>query len=120
MGKVYFHVDVNSAFLSWSALKLLREGQELDLRTVPSVVGGDEEKRHGVVLAKSAKTNSGHLAFYGSIEAAKEFFDADSMEGIVKRINRPDEGGDGLSDHYIEKYQAYAGGSVLVQQRFPA
>ena len=53
MGKVYFHVDVNSAFLSWSALKLLREGQELDLRTVPSVVGGDEEKRHGVVLAKS-------------------------------------------------------------------
>ena len=65
-----------------------------------------------VVLAKSARTNSGHLAFYGSIEAAKEFFDADSMEGIVKRINRPDEGGDGLSDHYIEKYQAYAGGSV--------
>lgn len=53
MGKVYFHVDVNSAFLSWSALKLLREGQALDLRTVPSVVGGDEEKRHGVVLAKS-------------------------------------------------------------------
>ena len=53
MGKVFFHVDVNSAFLSWSALKLLREGQALDLRTVPAVVGGDEEKRHGVVLAKS-------------------------------------------------------------------
>ena len=62
MGKVYFHVDVNSAFLSWSALKLLREGQELDLRTVPSVVGGDEEKRHGVVLAKSgpAQMPAGH------------------------------------------------------------
>lgn len=53
MEKVYFHVDVNSAFLSWSALKLLGEGQEQDLRTVPSAVGGDEEKRHGVVLAKS-------------------------------------------------------------------
>lgn len=53
MEKVYFHVDVNSAFLSWSALKLLRDGQTLDLRTVPSAVGGDEEKRHGVVLAKS-------------------------------------------------------------------
>lgn len=51
--KVYFHVDVNSAFLSWSALKLLRAGETLDLRTVPSAVGGDEEKRHGVVLAKS-------------------------------------------------------------------
>lgn len=35
--------------------------------------------------------------FYGSIDAAKEFFDTDSMEGIVKRINRPDENGDGLS-----------------------
>ena len=41
MEKVYFHVDVNSAFLSWSALKLLRDGQTLDLRTVPSAVGGD-------------------------------------------------------------------------------
>ena len=51
--KVWFHVDVNSAFLSWSALRLLREGQTLDLRTVPAAVGGDEEKRHGVVLAKS-------------------------------------------------------------------
>ena len=53
MEKVWFHVDVNSAFLSWSALKLLREGQTLDLRTLPAAVGGDEEKRHGVVLAKS-------------------------------------------------------------------
>ena len=53
MAKVYFHEDVNSAFLSWSALKKLREGETLDLRTVPSAVGGDEEKRHGVVLAKS-------------------------------------------------------------------
>ena len=50
---VWFHVDVNSAFLSWSALKALREGGAVDLRTIPAVVGGDEEKRHGVVLAKS-------------------------------------------------------------------
>lgn len=53
MPKVYFHVDVNSAFLSWSALKLLRQGGTVDLRTIPAAVGGDEEKRHGVVLAKS-------------------------------------------------------------------
>ena len=65
-----------------------------------------------IVLAKSAKTNSGHLAFYGSIDAAKEFFDADSLEGIVKRINRPDENGDGLSDFYIEKYEKYIGESI--------
>ena len=65
-----------------------------------------------IVLAKSAKTNSGHLAFYGSIDAAKKFFDTDSMEGIVKRINRPDENGDGLSDFYIEKYEKYIGESI--------
>ena len=46
---VWFHVDVNSAFLSWSALKALNGGGTLDLRTVPAAVGGDEEKRHGVV-----------------------------------------------------------------------
>ena len=42
--KLIFHIDVNSAFLSWSALERLR-GQpgSLDLRTVPSAVGGDEE-----------------------------------------------------------------------------
>ena len=51
--KIYFHVDVNSAFLSWSAVKLLAEGEKTDLRTIPAVVGGDEESRHGVVLAKS-------------------------------------------------------------------
>lgn len=54
MPKIYFHVDVNSAFLSWSALKSLQDGGTVDLRTIPAVVGGDEAKRHGVVLAKSA------------------------------------------------------------------
>ena len=40
---VYFHVDVNSAFLSWTAIQHLANGETLDLRTVPAVVGGDEE-----------------------------------------------------------------------------
>ncbi len=57
-----------------------------------------------VVLAKSVQDNCGHLAFFGSIEEAKDFFDTDSLEGVVKRINRADEGGDGLSDFYIQKY----------------
>lgn len=52
--KIVFHIDVNSAFLSWSALKRLQDNPGcMDLRTVPSAVGGDEEARHGVVLAKS-------------------------------------------------------------------
>ena len=50
---IIFHIDVNSAFLSWTALEQLENGADLDLRTIPSIVGGDQEKRHGIVLAKS-------------------------------------------------------------------
>lgn len=51
---VIFHIDVNSAFLSWSASYRKNVlGEEQDLREVPSIVGGDQEARHGVVLAKS-------------------------------------------------------------------
>lgn len=58
-----------------------------------------------IVLAKSTETHSGRLAFFGSVPEAKGFFDSETLEGVVKRINRPDEGGDGLADHYIELYQ---------------
>lgn len=53
MGRIIFHIDVNSAFLSWSAIKRLEEGADYDLRDIPSIIGGDLSKRHGVVLAKS-------------------------------------------------------------------
>lgn len=48
-----FHVDVNSAFLSWSAVARLAKGETQDLRLIPSAVGGDAATRHGIVLAKS-------------------------------------------------------------------
>lgn len=52
--RTIFHVDVNSAFLSWSALKKLRdEPGSVDLRTIPSAVGGDVKTRHGIITAKS-------------------------------------------------------------------
>lgn len=52
--RVIFHIDVNSAFLSWEAVYRLRHlSGTLDLRTVPSAVGGDISKRHGIILAKS-------------------------------------------------------------------
>lgn len=51
--KIIFHIDVNSAFLSWEALRLLESGYDTDIRTIPSIIGGDREKRHGIVLAKS-------------------------------------------------------------------
>lgn len=52
--KIIFHCDVNSAFLSWSAVKRLKENPDaVDLRTIPSAVGGDVETRHGVITARS-------------------------------------------------------------------
>lgn len=51
--RTIFHIDVNSAYLSWEAIHRLENGHNQDLRLIPSVVGGDEEKRHGIVLAKS-------------------------------------------------------------------
>ena len=54
MERVIFHVDVNSAFLSWSAAYRLRVlGETLDLREIPSAVAGNRETRQGVILAKS-------------------------------------------------------------------
>ncbi len=52
--RVVFHIDVNSAFLSWEAVYRLRElGETEDLREIPSIIGGDESRRHGIVLAAS-------------------------------------------------------------------
>lgn len=53
MERVIFHIDVNSAFLSWEAVERLRQGESMDLREIPAAVGGDIETRHGVILAKS-------------------------------------------------------------------
>jgi len=53
MSKIIFHIDVNSAFLSWTAVDMLKNGAEMDIRDIPSIIGGDKESRHGVVLAKS-------------------------------------------------------------------
>ena len=51
--KLIFHIDVNSAFLSWTATDKIRRGADIDLRDIAAVIGGDEESRRGVVLAKS-------------------------------------------------------------------
>ncbi len=52
------HVDVNNAFLSWTAVEKLKEGYEIDIREIPAVIGGDEERRSGIVLAKSMKAKA--------------------------------------------------------------
>jgi len=47
------HVDVNNAFLSWTAIDMLEKGSKIDIRNIPAIIGGDEQNRRGVVLAKS-------------------------------------------------------------------
>ena len=47
------HVDVNNAFLSWTAVDMIANGATKDIRKIPAVIGGDEEARKGIVLAKS-------------------------------------------------------------------
>lgn len=63
-----------------------------------------------IVLAKSTKDNCGHLAFYGSVNDAFKFFEVSCFREIVRKINRPDENGEGLSDYYIDKYTTYSKG----------
>lgn len=50
--RLIFHVDVNSAFLSWEAARRVKEGLP-DLREIPSCIGGDPKSRRGIVVAKS-------------------------------------------------------------------
>lgn len=51
--RIIFHIDVNSAYLSWTSVENLRTGAGPDLREVPAIIGGDQKSRHGIVLAKS-------------------------------------------------------------------
>ena len=53
MSHIIFHIDVNSAYLSWTAVEQLKNGADVDIRTIPAIIGGDRESRHGIVLAKS-------------------------------------------------------------------
>ena len=54
MDRIIFHIDVNSAYLSWSAIDLLQANPDsVDIRTIPAIIGGNRKTRHGIVLAKS-------------------------------------------------------------------
>ena len=53
MERIIMHIDVNNAFLSWTAVDLLKQGHKYDIRERYAVIGGDEATRHGIVLAKS-------------------------------------------------------------------
>lgn len=64
MDRIIMHIDVNNAFLSWSAIDLLNNGYKYDIRNSYAVIGGDEKTRNGIVLAKS--TSAKKMGIYTS------------------------------------------------------
>ena len=51
--RIVIHIDVNNAFLSWTAVDMLKQGNQVDIRNRYAIIGGDEQARRGIVLAKS-------------------------------------------------------------------
>lgn len=73
MKRLIFHVDVNSAFLSWEACYRLHHlGGKQDLREIVSAVVGDQEKRHGIILAKSIPAKKYHIQTGETVISAKQ------------------------------------------------
>jgi len=70
MERIIFHIDVNSAFLSWTSVDHLVHGTGPDLREIPAIIGGDQNSRHGVVLAKSIPAKAFHIQTGEPIVAA--------------------------------------------------
>ena len=71
MKREILHVDVNNAFLSWTAIDMLKKGSQIDIREIPSIIGGDESKRSGIVLAKSPKAKEFGIKTAETIYQAK-------------------------------------------------
>lgn len=70
MNRIIFHIDVNSAYLSWTSVENLKDPEGIDLRLTPSIIGGDRSSRHGVVLAKSIPAKAYHIHTGEPIAAA--------------------------------------------------
>ncbi len=71
MERIILHVDVNNAFLSWTAVEMLNNDAKKDIREEVSIIGGNEAERRGVVLAKSTPAKSFGIKTGESIYSAK-------------------------------------------------
>lgn len=71
MEKQILHIDVNNAFLSWTAVNMLKNGSKIDIREIPAIIGGDETRRAGIVLAKSQKAKEFGIQTAQTIYMAK-------------------------------------------------
>lgn len=65
-----------------------------------------------LVLAKSSQDKAGHLAYFGDVKEALDFFNVDKLQDIMLEINPDYEGGRGKGDYYIAKFNALRGGAV--------
>lgn len=71
MERLIYHIDVNNAFLSWEALQRLQDDPtSIDIRTIPSAICGDPQKRHGIILAKSPLAKQYHISTAETIQSA--------------------------------------------------
>lgn len=67
-----FHIDANSAYLSWTAVSLLEKAYPIDIREVPAVISGNPENRHGIILAKSIPAKKFGISTGESLFEAKK------------------------------------------------
>jgi len=83
------HIDVNNAFLSWTATDMLAKGAKVDIRKIPAVIGGDEKARRGVVLAKSIPAKKMKIITGESLfQARKKCPNLEVYEGDFKLYNK--------------------------------
>lgn len=110
MKRIIYHVDVNSAFLSWEAVYRIHHlGGRLDLRTVPSAVGGDQEKRHGIILAKSIPAKRYHIQTGEPvIDAKRKCPDLILVPPNYDLYNRSSRAFLKILAHYTDKVEQYS------------
>ncbi len=70
--RIILHIDVNNAFLSWSAIYLLKQGYKYDIRNRYAIIGGDKSKRSGIVLAKSTPAKKRGVVTAETIYSARK------------------------------------------------
>ena len=109
MERQILHIDVNNAFLSWTALDKLEKGYEIDIRTIPAVIGGDEEKRSGIVLAKSNKAKEfGIVTGETLYSARKKCPGLQVFQGSYKRYGEYSDKLYKLLLEYTDKIERYS------------
>lgn len=101
--RIIFHVDVNSAFLSWTAAYRVNVlGEKVDLRDVPSVIAGNKDSRHGIILAKSIPAKKFHIQtgepLYQAMEKCPELLVAKPDYGLYVEASR----------HFVEMLRRFS------------